>query len=197
MKQKWPIIAASIFLILLSPILFRKRTIPLVSDGKIVAVAKRPIVMPWDDELEVEVFVGKTKLFGLWNDAFDGPVYIYPFRDGEKFLCDFNDDTAILVFVVDFSPVDTNALSSTCWPSDNYVRSHLAARMTNVVVDTKGVVRPPTYSELLEVSSNLASMSLRQLKAASFPWCDLGIYKTYASRGDLLSDLATNRQSVW
>jgi len=153
--------------------------------------------MLWDNELEVEVYVGKTKMFGLWNDAYDGPVYIYPFREGGKFLCDYNDDTAMLVFVVDFSPVDTNALNSTRWPSDNYVRSHVATRMTNVVMDAKGVVRLPTYSELLEVSSNLACMSSRQLKAASFPWCDLGIFKTYASREHLISDLATNRENIW
>jgi len=43
------ITVAVILLAVSSPVLLRQRTVPLVSDGKVVAVAKRPFVMPWSD----------------------------------------------------------------------------------------------------------------------------------------------------
>ena len=48
--RKWVAIGVvSILLVLLSPIVLRKTTVPLVSGAQVVAVAKRPFVLPWAD----------------------------------------------------------------------------------------------------------------------------------------------------
>jgi hypothetical protein len=58
-------LVASVGLVVLSPLLFRKRTVPLVVNDKVVAVAKLPLV--WG-ESKNGVYVGKTKNFSLWRD---------------------------------------------------------------------------------------------------------------------------------
>ncbi len=196
MKWKKRIIAAFILLILLSPVLFRKRSLQLVSNGSVVAVAKRSAVPPWNDG-KVDVYVGNEKVFSLWADAFDLPLFIYPFADGQRFLCDHDYDTAILVFVVDFSDSGTNESNVSKWPADEMLRAALARMATNVVLETKGFVRLPSYAEVQEVSSFLANATLRQIKNDSFPYCDFGVYRNYVTKKELLLDLATNRQSYW
>jgi len=48
--RKWVAIGVvSILLVLSSPIVLRKTTVPLVSCAQVVAVAKRPFVLPWAD----------------------------------------------------------------------------------------------------------------------------------------------------
>jgi hypothetical protein len=167
MKHKWPIVATAAFLLLLSPILFRKHTVSLMSNGKVVAVAKRSFAPHWNDSA-VGVYVGKEKVFSLWSDFFDFPLFIYPFPDKQRFLCIDDDDTSVLVFVVDFGASDTNVSHSSRWPSDDYVRTYLASRATNVVMKTKGFVRLPNHSEFQEVSSNLANLTSTQFKATRF-----------------------------
>jgi hypothetical protein len=73
----------------------------------------------------------------------------------------------------------------------------MAGRITNVVMGTNIFVRLPSYAELQETSSNLANLTETQLKTASFPSADLGLYRFYWTRDDLLSELQTNRQSLW
>jgi len=196
MKHKWLIVATAAFLLLLNPILFRKHTVPLLSNGKVVAIAKRSFAPHWKDSV-VDVYVGKEKVFSLWSDFFDFPLFIYPFPDKQRFLCIDDDDTSVLVFVVDFGASDTNVSHSSRWPSDDYVRTYLTSRATNVVMETKGFVRLPNHSELQEVSSNLANLTSAQFKATSFPSGDLGIYRFYWTKEDLLSELALDRKSVW
>ena len=196
MKHKWPIVATAAFLLLLSPILFRKHTVPLMSNGKVVAVAKRSFAPHWNDSA-VDVYVGKEKVFSLRSDFFDFPLFIYPFPDKQRFLCIDDDDTSVLVFVVDFGASGTNVSHLSRWPSDDYVRTYLASRATNVVMKTKGFVRLPNHSELQEVSSNLANLTSTQFKETSFPSGDLGIYRFYWTKKDLLSELAPDRKSVW
>jgi hypothetical protein len=178
-----------------SPILFRKRTISLRLNDRTVAVAKRSVLPAWDDGV-VNVYAGKEKIFSLWTSAFTSPLFFYPFADGQRFLCDYNDDTAILVFVVDFRTSVTNATAFS-WPGDDFARKEMAARATNVVMETKGIVRLPTYAELQEVSTYLIDATPQQIKNASFPYCDLGILWNYAEKNFLLADVATNRQASW
>lgn len=198
MKQTWTwtIISASILVILLSPILFEKRTVPIISNGNIVAVAKQPFSLPWND-YKVEVFVGKSKAFSLWADFFDSPRFIYPFADGQRYLCDYSADTADLIFIVDFGSSRTNVMNTDKWPSDDWTRTSFAKWITNVCCDTKGVVRLPNYSELQEASSNLVSLTSWQRKTTSFPCRDLGFLRFYQSKEDLIYGLRTNRELAW
>src|SRR5271168_5149179 len=99
MKSKMLIIAVSIFLlVLLSPILFRKYHVPLISNGKTVAMTTRPVVLPWNDN-KFSVYVGKSKAFSLLTDLWNFPMFIYPLAGDQRFLCVYDDDTATLVFV--------------------------------------------------------------------------------------------------
>lgn len=159
-------------------------------------VATRSIVPALTDG-SVNVYAEKKKVFSLWEDFCDGPVFIYPFADNRRFLCDYNFDTAILVFVVDLDAAGTNGIGSTDWPPNDELRSYLARNATNVVSATTGAVRLPTYAELREVSDYVSQASVGQIKRASMPYCDFGIYRHYVSKEFLLLDLATNRQSYW
>lgn len=196
MKRLIASIALLVLLILLSPILCRKYRVPLVSNGKVVAVATRPIVTPWN-EREFDVYAGKSKAFGLWADLFDFPVYIYPFPDGKRFLCIDDNDTSVLVFVVCLHGSSPSGTGSPVWPSNDYVRNYMASAMTNIVIGSNILVRLPTYAELQETASNLASLTEAQVKTASFPTGDLGLYRFYWTRDDLLSEIKTNRSSLW
>ena len=190
------VLIASALLILLSPALLRKRTVPLVSNGKVMAFVTRPLALPWNDD-EVSVFVGKEKVFRLWEDFFDFPLFIYPFADGQRFLCIEDDDTSVLVFVVDFSASATNATNVNGWPPNDYLRNYMAGRAPGVVIGTKGVVRLPMQAEVQEVSSHLAGLAPGQFKKESFPAWDIGIYRAYWPKDQLMLELSTNRSSVW
>ena len=196
MKHKWLLIVALVALFISSPVIFRKHTIPLLSGGKVVAIAERSFAPHWGDST-VNIFVGNEKVFSLWADMFDFPLFIYPFADRQRFLCIDDDDTSVLVFVVDLRASATNTPTLSKWPPDDYVRTYIASRATNVVMETKGFVRLPDYSELQEASSNLMSLTSWQLKRTSFPSGDFGIYRFYWKKEELLSGLATTRSSVW
>jgi hypothetical protein len=196
MKRVLLITVAIISLILLSPILFEKRTVPLMSHGRVVAVAKQPLALPWND-YKVDVYTGGSKVFSMWSDFFDSPEFIYPFAGGQRFLCDYWGDTENLVFIVDFSSSGTNALNSDKWPSDDFERGRMAKRITYLVTGTKGSVRLPSFAELQEASSNLVTLTSWQFRTASFPSGDFGIIRLYFSKADLLNDWRTNRQGAW
>ena len=196
MKRVWLIITATVILILLSPALFRKHIVPLVSNGKVVAFAGRSFAPHWNDS-PIDVYVGKKKAFSLWSDFFDFPLFIYPFPDKQRFLCIDDDDTSVLVFVVDFRTSGLKDSNSVKWPTDDYVRTYMASRATNVVMETKGSVRLPDYSELQEASNDLINLTSGQFQATSFPCGDLGFYRFYWTREELLSELAVDRKSVW
>jgi hypothetical protein len=203
MKRQWLVIAAVIIvcpvLFVLGLFLFQKPSIPLMINGKIVAVVRQHFLRPnWDWEAygSADVYVGKEKMFSLPENYFidGGPVFIYPFADGKRFLCDYDDDTSLLDFVVDFRNSATNEPRSSGWPPNdsvmgNYVRTYMASRITNVVFETKGFVRLPTYAELQKVSGYLAGTSPAQIRA--------GYFNFFGSKESLLLDLATNQQSVW
>jgi len=197
-RRRKAVIAACILLALffLSPVLFRKYRVPLVSHGSVVVVATRPFVLPWSDN-EFSVYVGESKAFSLWGDSFDCPLLIYPFADGKRFLCIDDDDTSVLVFMVDLNRSATNAAQLPLWPPNDYLRNYMAYRMTHVVTETRGIVRLPTYSEVQETSRNLASLTEGEIDNISFPFVDLGIYRSYASKERLLSELDPHRQSAW
>ena len=199
MNWKWTIIIAVILAIVLCPVLLflglflcQRPSVPLVAGGRIVAVARQSFLRPIgrDEWKMVNVYTGKEKIFSMSENILDGgPIFIYPFADGKRFLCDYDDDTAMLDFIVDFGASATNKLSSDEWPLDGYVRTYMASRITNVVFETKGVVRLPNFEELQEVSSYLSSKTPGPTKA-----CYLNYFNRHKS---LLLDLATNRQSLW
>jgi hypothetical protein len=183
-----------LLLLLFSPFLLRKRNVPIVSNGRIVAVAKRPL--PWSGN-EVGVYADGTKIFSLWADTFDFPVYVYPFGEGEKFLCIYDDDTSVPVFVVDLNTQATNIAAQSGWPPDGYTRNYLAQRATNCVVETKGRVRLPTCSEVQEAAQSIAKMSPGEIRRTSFPATDFGVWRFYWLKQAMLNAVATNRHSVW
>ena len=165
-------------------------------DGKIVAVVKRSSLRSNWGYCSADVYVEGKKIFSVpENDSLDGGVtFIYPFADGKRFLCDYDNDTSMLDFVVDFRDSAKNEPRSSGWPPNdnvmgNYVRTYMASTITNVVYAPKGVVRLPNYLELQEVSSYLASTNPTQTKA--------GYFDFFSTKKSLLLDLATNRQSVW
>jgi len=188
----------TIAVILVCPVLFvlgriglQRPTVPLRVDGKVVAVVDQPLFRPlWRTDI-ASVYQGDERLFSFAENYLldGGPAVIYPFADGKRFFCDYDDDTARLDFVVDFTGAASNHLSAG-WPSDAYVRSHLERRMTNVIFETKGVVRLPDAGERREVLGFLADDHAAKTEA----------YFGYGGRLDkemMLLDLAADRQSVW
>src|SRR5215469_8211586 len=141
MRKKRAVIItlACVLLIVFGLLWLRKPGVPLVANGKTIAVAKEPFFLPWK-ESELDVYAGNTNAFSLWEDFFDFPLCIHPFPDGKRFFCIYDFDVSVLVFVVDFNPSTTNFVQSPAWPSGDYLRSCLAQGMTNVVMNTKGVV---------------------------------------------------------
>jgi hypothetical protein len=198
MKKRTAIVTAGTLaaLFLLSPLLFRKYTVPLLSNGTEKAYATRPFALPGNDN-EISVYVGATKVFGLWSDVWDAPLFIYPFTGNKRFLCIFDDDTSVLVFVVDLNTSAASVGASPPWPTDDYLRKYITRRMTKVVIEPKGTVRLPTYAELSEVTRNLSELKPAQLKATSFPQADFGFYRTYWPKEALLSEIESNRKSPW
>lgn len=190
------LLGAIVLLAFLTPVAGRKHSVRLVRNGKTIVTAKRPRALAWSVG-ECTVSLGRTNIFSLWQDSFDFPLFIYPFADGQRFLCVYDYDTAVLTFVVDFARFASNAAPTPEWPSDPYVRNVLISGATNVVMKTEGVVRLPLSAELQEVSSTLSNLSTRNFRAASFPALDLGVYREYWPKDALLKALATNRQSCW
>ena len=199
MKRQWLVIVAAIVVcpvLLFAGLLFlQKPYVSLGANGKTIAVVKRPLVQPITDGA-TDVYVGKQRIFSIWQDFFNFPCFIYPFADGKRFLCDYDDDTSLLDFVVDFRDSATNEPRSFGWPPDdnamgNYVRTYMASRITNIVFNTKGTVRLPTYAELREVSDYLTGKNFTSVKVGYLQSL------SFREREGLLLDLATNRQSVW
>src|SRR6185312_10951939 len=197
--MKWLKIIAAIIVcsiaLLLGLILFQKPSMSLAINGKVIAVVKQPLFRPLWNYGMADVYVGKEKIFSLPENFLDGsPVFIYPFADGKRFLCDYDGDTSLLDFVVDFQDSATNESRSSDWPPNDkimgdYTRTYMESRITSMVLETKGFVRLPNYAELAEVRSYLTATNSTQTKAVyfNFLW----------SKEMLLLDLAANRNSVW
>jgi hypothetical protein len=118
MKQSWRtaivtilLVVACLVLLVTGLLLFQKPYVSLMVNGKVVAIAKRPFIQPIRNGA-TDIYVGNEKIFSLWQDFFDFPCFIYPFTDGKRFLCDYDDDTSMLDFVVDFSNPGTNSPNS-------------------------------------------------------------------------------------
>jgi len=186
----------AIILMLFGPILFRKSRVLLVSNGKVVAVVKRSFAPPWR-EAEYGIYAGNSNLFSMWGDTFEFPIFVHAFQDGRRFLCIVDDDTAILVFVVDFTGSSSSVTNLPKWPPDEYTRTYLAQRATNRVTKTHGAVRLPNCMEIRQASCEIESLTDGQFRAASLPTWDLGFYRFYWPKKALLSALDTNRSSVW
>jgi hypothetical protein len=180
-KRKFQVAIAIVLVIILCFVLLvavlflvQKPFVPLKVNGKIAAVARRSFFQHIGNYGSADVYAGKKKIFSMWEDYWSGPVFIYPFADGKRFLCDYDDDTSLLDFVVDIDASGTNVLNS---------------RMTNVGFETKGIVRLPNDAELQEVVSYLNGTTATSTKAGYFDFFFFGTKQ-------LLLDLATNRQSV-
>lgn len=194
MQRKLLIIFATVVAILIFPIALRKNSAFLGSVGGEDVVVSRSIV-PIIKGGEVNVYSGEQKVFGLWQDAFDSPLFIYPFADHERYLCVYNWDTAILVFVVDLNSSRTNLTAN--WPEMGGLRQCFTDAATNLVLNFRGVVRLATEDELQEVRDYLSRTAESRIEAISLPYCDLGVWRHYVNRDGLLLDLATNRQHYW
>jgi len=196
MKRNWLIVIGGIILFPILTIffflIFQKPITHFKNNGKVVAVARRSVFAPILNDGTIDIYSGKERVFSLWEDFFDSPVFIYPFADGKRFLCDYDDDTAMLDFVVDLNASNSNRADSANWPSDEYLRSNLARMATNVVFNTTGIVRLPNHEELQEVSDSLASANPKRESGGYF-FLILGNW----DKEFLLRDLATNRQSFW
>ena len=164
-------------------LLLGPRTVNLRANGKVVAAVKLPFALSWGDE-EYPVYAGKTKLFSIWGDFFDCPICLYAFADGKRFLCVDDDDTSILVFVVDLRSGSTNLPRSSDWPPNDYLRDYMEKRAPNVMIEGSNYVRLPNIAEVREAASNIDNMRRLTL----FPLCP---------KTKILDDLATNRASVW
>jgi hypothetical protein len=127
MRKLALIIGITALFLFMIPVVGRKYSVPLISPGKIVATATRPLAWPWEEN-EFSVYVGRSKEFSLWGGIFNCPLFIYAFANDKKFLCIDNDDTAILVFVVDFANPHGKPLKSPEWPMDGYARNYMAQR---------------------------------------------------------------------
>ena len=189
------LLLATVLLLIVSPVLFRKRTVPLASRVDVADYATRPFV-GWGDN-EFGIYQGGTNVFSLWGDQFHTPNLVYVFPDGQRFFCMDWDDTANLVFVVDLNRTRTNAVGAPPWPEDDYARNYLATRAPDILIKTNGVVRLPTRAELGEVSGYIAALTPGELKTVSFPFWDLGLFRDYLPKEFLLERLGSNRKSVW
>ena len=187
-------LAGFALVVVISPFVLRKRSIPLFSDGKIIAVARHPFL--WG-ELDCPVWRGNAKLFSLWEDMFDAPWFIYPFADAQRYLCIDDDDTSVMVFVVDLRAPDTNATVSFGWPHGAEMRRYMAGRAPRIVTGPPGAVRLPTFEELEEAAERIRDMPAAQFKRASFPALDLCWYRLYVPKEDLIKQLAPDRYSYW
>lgn len=156
-------------------------------------MAARSFIPKWDND-GVDVYVGEEKVFRLQEDWPHASEFIYPFADGRRFFCDYDADTAMLDFVVD---LDAHTNVTVNWPADHELRNRLEDRATLIVGQTKGVARMASDEELEEVRSYLALTPSDKIRAASLPFCDLGVWRIYADRDHLLLDLSTNRQNYW
>ena len=163
--------------------LFGTRSVKLRANGKVVAAVKLPFALSWG-KTEYPVYAGETKLFSIWGDFFDCPLCLYAFADGKRFLCVDDDDTSVLVFVVDLRNGSTNLSRSSDWPPNDYLRGYMESRAPRVMIEGSNYVRLPNMAEVREAASNVDNMSSLTL----FPLRD----KTW-----ILDDLATNRASVW
>jgi len=122
-------------------------------------------------------------------------VFVHTFADRKRFLCIYDYDTAVLVFVVDTGA--STAPTTNEWPPDGSLRDSMTMFITNVVVRSQGLARLPTLTEVQEVSRDLAGLSPTQLKARSFPSGDLGLYRYYWPKDLLLKELKPDRNSAW
>lgn len=165
-------------------------------NGQLVAVAHRPRAWLWQDK-EWKVSAGKTNLFSLGDDFVDSPLYIYPFADGRRFLCIYDYDVAVLVFVVDLTGSPPSPAQLLDWPPNADTRQSLYIGATNVVLNTKGVVRLPLLSEVREAASYLTTLTQSELEAKSFSTLDFGFYRDTWPKKGLLEALDTNRQRTW
>ncbi len=164
-------------------LLFGPRSVKLRANGKVVAVVKSPSALSWSD-VEYSVFADGTKLFSVWGDFFDCPLYVYTFADGKRFLFGDDDDTSILVFVVDLRSGSTNLPRSSDWPPNDYLRDYMEKRAPNVMTAGSNYVRLPNIAEVREAASNIDNIPRLTLF-------------TIFSKTSILNELATNRTSVW
>jgi len=196
MKKLVLAIIAIGLILLASPVLLRKYSVPLKSGGKVMAVGTRPWFAPWKYTYG-DVYAGNSKIFAMGVDLFEFPIFVHPFPDGKRYLCIFDNDTIIPVFVIDLNPAVTNLGAAEFWPVDDYLHQTLIREMTNIVKESAGTVRLPTYQEVEETSRYIAGLSSFELKRESYPCADFGICRFYWNKEDLLPVLATNRTSAW
>lgn len=174
--------------------LTRSRTTCLTTGGTSVT-ATRTAGMPWDDKI-ITVKAGATNQFDIQDGIVEYPMLLYSFSDGQRFLCVYDDDISVLVFVVDFRASTNDVANQPLWPPSGHTREYLGWAFTNVVRSV-GSVRLPSYLEVQEVASNVAPWKPSEYRASSFPYLDAGVYRGYVPKKFILMALATNRTELW
>jgi hypothetical protein len=192
MKRKWLVIIIATLFVVGAFVLWPKNKSLRLANGHKISVQRS--ATPFWKEGSTTVFKDDEKVFSLWRDFFDDPIFIYPFDDGKRFLCDYDYDTAILVFVVDLDTGHTNLPGPSRWSGE--LSSSLDHCATNVVLETKGVVRLPTDAELREARESVMP-SKENANSASPPHHHRGIYCASFPKKDLLLHLADDRSSSW
>jgi len=170
-------VLAIVCVVVLCPLVFRKHTISLFSGGRVVAVARR-----WLSD-DVDVYVGKSKLFTLDSSFFEFPVLVLPLDGGKRFLCIYDNDVQDLVFVVD-AAAPTNAALHEVW-------------VPYVVKDTRATVRLPTQAELDGAAAALAAMTPKQFKRVLIPCLDIGVHRWYWPKEAVLPLLRAVQRKRW
>jgi hypothetical protein len=191
MRREWILAFASAIAILMaSNSLYRNLALPGSDnddplDAARLTAAAHPSIVVNQDEGDVDVYVENTKVFSLATDWCDKPVFVYPFADNKRFLCDYNLDGVKLMFVVDLDLTHTNFLKPTGRSTDGNHKIDLSSFATKVVFDGKYIVRPPRGAEMREVRESLSRMNERQINSTSFPFCDFESDRTKASNSQL------------
>jgi hypothetical protein len=191
MRREWILAFASAIAILMaSNSLYRNFALPGSdnddpADAARSTAAAHPSIVVNQEEGDVDVYVENSKVFSLATDWCDNPVFVYPFADNKRFLCDYNLDGVKLMFVVDLDLSHTNFLRQTGRSADGNQKIDLSSFATKVVFDGRYVVRPPRGVEMKEVRESLSRMNRGQINSTSFPFCDFEFYRTNANKSRL------------
>jgi hypothetical protein len=190
MRREWVLVFASAIAILMaSNSLYRTLAFPGAegdeSTDAIRSTKAHPSILVNQDEGEVDVYVENAKAFSLATDWCDKPVFVFPFADNKRFLCDYNLDDAKLMFVVDLDLTHTNFLKPTGRTAGGSHKTDLSSFATNVVFDGRYIVRPPRGSEMKEVHESLSKMNGGRINSTLFPFCDFEFDRTNPSNSPL------------
>jgi len=125
------LIFLGVFLVIAPNLLMPKVKNIDLSNGLRIHVTKphwwRDIFPEANTKMRVEMKSGRKGNVSLWQDVFDGPIYVLPGTNTNAFFCLYDFDTCYCLFRIDsglpFQPVPTNSrLYRILFTSDCYIR---------------------------------------------------------------------------